>query len=656
MRHLILTLAIISATAGAALAQCQSMYMAFTNPNSLEVTVVDSSFGVTPNATVYWDFGDGSRDTTNGWGTTQHTYGAAGGYVICQTVVYNGASCGTYCDSVQVGVGGGTCASAFQFTTSGSTVAFNNYASGSITSYAWDFGDGNTSSLANPTHTYASNGNYTACLTVSDGSGCSDIYCDNVFINVGGNCQAGFVHTGSASGTTIQFYDSSYVGTNTTYSWDFGDGGSATTANPVYTYNGNGAYAVCLTINTYLNGSNCTSTYCDSILVGNTNPNNCDARFTYQTSATGVTQFWGGSPAGGYTYQWTFGDGDSSSLASPVHTYSGPGAYLVCLTITDGNCSDIYCDSILVPSGSTPINISGTVYTGDSINTLLAPADDAMVYLIIEDSVSLYAVDSTITNAGGQYQFTNVTQGNYLIKAALTPNSAEYGNYLPTYHYSSLFWYSASTVQAYQNLSGRDVFMIAGNNQGGPGFVGGLISQGANKQGPGDPVNGVQVMLLNMDDSPVQFTYSDASGAFEFDDVAYGTYQVYTEIPGKATYPVIVTVGPNAETINDINIVVERESVVSGIYQIEEILVSNTRFYPNPVNNVANFEFSLENPGKVSATIVNALGQQVLTLEDNYTAGTQTMQIDLSGQSEGIYVLMLRVNDKPAVYQKLLKQ
>lgn len=656
MRHLLITLAIISATAGAALAQCQSMYMAFTNPNSLEVTVVDSSFGVTPNATVYWDFGDGTRDTTNGWGTTQHTYGAAGGYVICQTVVYNGASCGTYCDSVQVGSVSSNCSASFTYVVDSLNPIvyhFTSTSTGTGLSYTWDWGTGGHS-YNNPTPIkyFQTPGTYNVCLTIDDGNGCVDTYCQQIttYGTTNPACDASFTYQTSTAGAT-QFW-AGHQRQGRTYAWDFGDGGSSTQAEPVYTYNGPGLYAVCLTVT----DSACTDVFCDSVLIGNPNPNNCDARFTYQTSATGVTQFWGGSPAGGYSYLWTFGDGDSSNVASPVHTYSSSGAYLVCLTITDGTCSDIYCDSVLVPSGSTPVNISGTVYTGDSLNTQLAPADDALVYLIIEDSVSLYAVDSTMSNYQGQYQFTNVTQGNYLIKAALTPSSAEYGNYLPTYHYSSLFWYSASTVQAYQNLSGRDIFMIAGNNQGGPGFVGGLISQGANKQGPGDPVNGVQVMLLNMDDSPVQFTYSDASGAFEFDDVAYGTYQVYAEIPGKATYPVIVTVGPNAETINDINIVVERESVVSGIYQIEEILVSNTRFYPNPVNNVANFEFSLENPGKVSATIVNALGQQVLTLEDNYTAGTQTMQFDLSGQSQGIYVLMLRVNDKPAVYQKLLKQ
>ena len=53
---------------------------------------------------------------------------------------------------------------------------------GTISSYAWTFGDGNSSTFPNPTHTYASNGTYQVCLTVTNATGCSDIYCDSVSV------------------------------------------------------------------------------------------------------------------------------------------------------------------------------------------------------------------------------------------------------------------------------------------------------------------------------------------------------------------------------------------------------------------------------------------------------------------------------------------
>jgi hypothetical protein len=49
--------------------------------------------------------------------------------------------------------------------------------------------------------------------------------------------------------------------------------------------------------------------------------------------------------SGTLTYYWNFGDGDTSTLANPTHTYGSLGNYLICLTISDGTCSDIFCDS-----------------------------------------------------------------------------------------------------------------------------------------------------------------------------------------------------------------------------------------------------------------------------------------------------------------------
>lgn len=78
--------------------------------------------------------------------------------------------------------GGNTTIPNFVSTVSSQTVSFSN-TSQYATSYQWDFGDGNLSSASNPTHTYASAGNYTVCLTASNTCG-SNQYCSNV--NVGG--------------------------------------------------------------------------------------------------------------------------------------------------------------------------------------------------------------------------------------------------------------------------------------------------------------------------------------------------------------------------------------------------------------------------------------------------------------------------------------
>lgn len=67
-------------------------------------------------------------------------------------------------------------------------------------SYLWDFGDGSTSTVAYPTHVYSGNGPYVLCLTIDDGLGCTDIYCDTVAIDsmgyyTGFNGPANSVHS-----------------------------------------------------------------------------------------------------------------------------------------------------------------------------------------------------------------------------------------------------------------------------------------------------------------------------------------------------------------------------------------------------------------------------------------------------------------------------
>ncbi len=132
-------------------------------------------------------------------------------------------------------------------------VTFTDGSSNSPSSYSWNFGDGSsTSSSQSPTHTYAHNGTYYVCETVTNVSGDST-YCDSVHItNVPGPV-ANFTWA-AAGGGLINFTDHS-TGSPTTYHWTFGDGDTSNAANPNHTYAANGAYYVCETVSN-LNGSN----------------------------------------------------------------------------------------------------------------------------------------------------------------------------------------------------------------------------------------------------------------------------------------------------------------------------------------------------------------------------------------------------------------
>jgi PKD repeat protein len=110
------------------------------------------------------------------------------------------------------------------------------------TSWAWDFGDGNTSMDQNPLHTFEAPGLYTVCMTVSNADG-TDTACQEVAVTFAP--QASFTIE-VLTDSSFQFMDMS-TNTPTSWAWDFGDGNTSDEQNPTHTFAETGDYNVCLT-------------------------------------------------------------------------------------------------------------------------------------------------------------------------------------------------------------------------------------------------------------------------------------------------------------------------------------------------------------------------------------------------------------------------
>jgi PKD repeat protein len=143
-----------------------------------------------------------------------------------------------------------------------------------MASFSWDFGDGSTSTQANPQHTYATTGFYYVCLT-SMLNGCVYTSCTSVYIDLSwwsagtpfqGPCSAGFMITSAPVNTTglVSIVNTSQ-GNGLNYTWNFGNGFVSNSSTPFTTIDNSGVYAICLTI-TDSTGA-CNSTFCDSIYV-----------------------------------------------------------------------------------------------------------------------------------------------------------------------------------------------------------------------------------------------------------------------------------------------------------------------------------------------------------------------------------------------------
>ena len=128
-------------------------------------------------------------------------------------------------------------------------MSFSNTSTGTITSYAWDFGDGGSSTAAAPSHSYAAAGTYTVSLTVT-GPGGSNTQTRSNYVTVNAAAPVAQFTGSPTSGMaplTVSFSNTS-TGTITSYAWDFGDGGSSTVASPAHGYVAVGRYTVSLIV------------------------------------------------------------------------------------------------------------------------------------------------------------------------------------------------------------------------------------------------------------------------------------------------------------------------------------------------------------------------------------------------------------------------
>ncbi|MDT0676547.1 PKD domain-containing protein [Autumnicola musiva] len=202
--------------------------------DELTVTFANNS----ANAHTYvWDFDDG--ETSNQIHPT-HTYSEGGIYTVELTATGDGGS-DVVTHEVTVVAPVPSPTADFTVDADDLTVTFTNTSENAV-SYAWDFGDGNTSTEENPTHTYAAEGTYTVVLTTTGEDGTEVESTQEVTVEA---TEPTAEYTFEVDGLTATFTNTSENAVS--YAWDFGDGNTSTEENPTHTYAAEGTYTVILT-------------------------------------------------------------------------------------------------------------------------------------------------------------------------------------------------------------------------------------------------------------------------------------------------------------------------------------------------------------------------------------------------------------------------
>ena len=284
-----------------------------------------------------WDFGDGSTDSIQ---HPLHRYSNQGNYNVSLQVKNTDGCVSTLTRINYIQLRNGV-AAGFSFSNPNSckpptTINFFNSSTGTgLLNYQWDFGDGINSNQPVPTHTYNSAGSYTVKLITRNNFGCVDSIIKTQAISIGTVSADFSMPAQVCAGQTFQLINHSQP-TPQIANWSFGDNTISTEMSPVKKYLSPGNYVVKLVSDF----GACKDSVWKNVLViakptANflaTNTKSCSAPLTANFTA---------SAAGAISYKWFFGDGDSSSLENPAHTYKFIGSFDVSLIVTNvSGCSD----------------------------------------------------------------------------------------------------------------------------------------------------------------------------------------------------------------------------------------------------------------------------------------------------------------------------
>lgn len=461
--------------------------------------------------------------------------------------------------------------------------------------YSWDFGDGNTGNSNIETNLYNLPGIYAVKMIV-EVNGCSDeitkyatqaprskpdfsftaLQCDNTDVTFTNNT------TRPAFGTVA-------------YTWKLGDGNEENRKDLSYTYNAFKTYNVVLIGRTDLGcidsaSKNVTlkeSPVADFNIVGSTCSNET---LTFDNTTT--------QPAGSTanSYEWEFGDANTSTNISPSHQYAGPGVKTITLIARNAN------------------GCEGTIKKDVSIN--LKPNADFVAKDVCLGTESVFTNNSSIGDASAltyEWLIDGNTSTNTNEKITFTTDGAKNVRLITT------------SLNNCSDTSDRSIEIFP------------------------QPVPVISIASQLSFDGAFNFATNTSGASYKwlFGDGSTATTQNVTyKYPIDGTYSVRLIITSDKGCIG-----IDQKTLVVNRLGVDDFLSGNVKLYPNPGNGAFDIEFTDINSSEIKSVVVlNNLGQKVAVI-DTKAIENNRLAIDIANEAAGIYFIQVETTSGKASFK-----
>jgi hypothetical protein len=296
----------------------------------------------------------------------------------------------------------------------------------------------------------------------------------------------------------------------------------------------------------------------------------------------------------------------------------------------------------LMAQGPTPAvtksyMVGGLLYAGNfPINNPFNTGDAGYAILYKLEKYYISAVDSVVFDSLGYFYFLDVKEGQYLIKAGLKENSAQFKGFMPAYYNAAGDWTHADTLSVNADQYAADIrmFPVAASMEGQRAVSGFIYME--EPEDHSSRVRGCEVVLADTLYHPLACTYTDGSGVFSFSGLGNGTYYVYAEYTGKFSQKEFLTLDETHPFSDDLEI--RLFTPVQGVQSPPEAKAPLLTAWPNPASG--RVQVGIGTPaGDYTLALCSVMGREVLSQKITATGGAYSGTLSLEGLPPGIYIL-----------------